>query len=167
MRRTSPGVNETCWPIASITTKSLPCPCIFAKRIFTASFSLVRRGLARRARLEAFVRPEILLGHLAHALLDEGVHARDVGLHVAGGITLPRRIKAHHVAVSHLARDDRDHPGAGESREPRQRRDGGGGHAEERREDPAPDAQVHVGQEKEGLAPLDPPDAAPQSFPPP
>src|SRR5215831_14733213 len=92
--RTRSGVRSTRCRTPSITTKSLPWPCILAKRIRMALFSPVRRGLAGRARLEALVRPEILLGHLAHAILDEGVHAAHVGLEVARRIVLPRGIEA-------------------------------------------------------------------------
>src|SRR5690348_15972958 len=135
MRRTSSGVSETRWRTPSSTTKSLPWPCILANLRRTPLFSPIGRRLAGRARLEALVRPEILLGHLEDALLDERVHAAHVRLEVAGGIVLPLRIELHHVAVAHLARDHRDHRGARELREARERGDGRRLHAEERHED--------------------------------
>src|SRR4051812_28963140 len=108
MRRTCSRESETAWRTPSITTKSLPWPCILVERSLMVSFSLVRRRLARRARLEALVRPEVLLGHLAHALLDEGVHAPHIGLDVARRIVPPCRIETRDVAVAHLPRDDGD-----------------------------------------------------------
>src|SRR5450432_3214005 len=134
MERTSPRESATRWRTPSITTKSLPWPCILVKRSLMVCrrgvgrgpilLSPVRRGLARRARLEALVRPEILLGHLFHALLDECVHAAHIGLDVARRVILPRGIEARDIALPHLARDDGDHLGAGDLREARQRRDG-------------------------------------------
>src|SRR5688572_7723349 len=106
----------------STTTKSLPCPCILVNLSFTRLFSLVRVGLARRAGLEALVRPEVLLRHLAHALLDERVHAAHVGLEVLRGVIVPCRVEARDVAVTLLARDHRNHRRTADAREPRQRR---------------------------------------------
>src|SRR5690349_1511776 len=116
------GVRATAWRTPSITTKSLPWPCILANRMRIGLFSLVRRRLARRAGLEALVGPEVLLRHLAHPILDERVHAAHVGLEVARGIVLPFGIEAHHVAVALLARDDRDHGRPRDLRQARQRR---------------------------------------------
>src|SRR6266545_8238311 len=48
--------------------------------------------LPRRPRLETFVRPEVLLGHFAHALLDEGVHAAGIGGIVAAREIFPDRM---------------------------------------------------------------------------
>src|SRR2546430_1480279 len=108
----------------SITTKSLPAPCIFV------NFSFIRRagtlsregsipsGLTRRSRLETLVRPEVLLGHFAHALLDEGVHAARVGRIVVGREIFPDRIAPQLVAVAarQHARHAGQHAGAREDR---------------------------------------------------
>src|SRR6185503_3736035 len=98
MARTCCASSATAWRMPSSTTKSLPWPCILVNLSFTDLFSPIRVGLARGARLEALVRPEILFRHLAHPLLDERVHAAHVGLQVASGIVLPGRIEARHVA---------------------------------------------------------------------
>src|SRR5437868_3230096 len=73
-RRHWSGPKSICWLIASMTTKSLPAPCILVNLSFML-FRLVERRLAGRARLEAFMGPQIFGWRLAHALLDEGVHA--------------------------------------------------------------------------------------------
>src|SRR5262249_27404559 len=106
----------TAWRTPSSTTKSLPTPCIFANFSFTPA--ILRRcrsvppRLAGRARLEALVRPEVLLRHLAHALLDERIHAVRVGDCVLGREVFPGRVTAQLVASApgKHARDARHHP---------------------------------------------------------
>ncbi len=121
--------------VASMTTKSLP---VFG------------------ARLEPLVQPEVLLGHLEHALLDEGHHAPRVRCVVAAREVRPGREDAQHVAVTRgehprHAGQNRHARQAGNIRESGRRR---GLHAEERHEDRALAAEVHVRQvvvERAGL----------------
>src|SRR5437762_769529 len=82
----------------STTTKSFPTPCILVnfnfieKRFPLAAGASIPLRFAGGPRLEALVRPEILLGHFAHALLDEGVHAAGVGGIVAAREIFPDRM---------------------------------------------------------------------------
>src|SRR5689334_12769762 len=140
MRLASCGVSSMDPRTPSITTKSLPAPCILV------NLSLIRRAsprnpaasipflLSRRSRLEALVRPEVLLGHLANALLDEGVHAARVGRVVVARKTLPRRIAPQLVsgAARQHARHAREHAGAREARDSRKAGDRRRGGREER-----------------------------------
>src|SRR5918992_3394618 len=98
-----------------------------------------RIWLPFRARLEPLVHPEVLLGHLAHALLDEGEHAPGVGRIVAARKAGPRRIEARDVsAAGQHAGHTGHHLGASDARNIRQSYGGGRGHAEERHEDRGP-----------------------------
>src|SRR5258706_6794752 len=122
--------------VASMTTKSLPVPCILVNGSFMASAS-IESGFPFRARLEPLVQPEVLLGHLEHALLDESQHAPRVCRVVAAREIVPRRVDAQHVtgtAGKHPrhARQHRRAGPAGNIRDSGRRRSL---HAEKRRED--------------------------------
>src|SRR6185436_20662519 len=90
-------LSEKSFFVASMTTKSLPVPCILVNGSFIGGAS-IEPDFAFRARLEPLVQPKVLLGHLEHALLDESQHAPRVRRVVAAREIVPRRIDAQHVA---------------------------------------------------------------------
>src|SRR3989475_8816724 len=138
----------------SITTKSLPAPCIFV------NFSFIRRacgrnregsipfGFTRWSGFETLVRPEVLLGHFAHALLDERVHATRVRSIVIARKILPDRIAPQLVsgAARERARHTRQHAGAAEPGHARKSGDGRGRGGEERHENRVARPVVLIGQ---------------------
>src|SRR5690554_6435721 len=106
----------------STTTKSLPAPCILVKRNFIERLSPIARnhggagctpdllrppgsmpasvqvGFAGRPGLEAFVAEQVLLGHLEHSLLDEGIDPPGRGDQVRAGVVVPGRIEGDDIA---------------------------------------------------------------------
>src|SRR5688572_9091062 len=122
--------------------------------------SLIEPRLALGAGLEPLAQPEVLLGHLQYALLDEGHHAPGVDMVVAARKIAPRRIQPGDVAATawkqaRHARHDSRAGGAGNIRQPG---DGSGGHAEKRYEHRAVRAEVEIRQvviERAGLDDLD------------
>src|SRR5258708_13457029 len=112
----------------SITTKSLPAPCIFVNFSFIRCAGRRNREgsipsrLARRPGLETLVCPEVLLGHFVHAILDESVHAARVGGIVAAGEILPYRIAPQLVSAAppQHPRHPAHHATPGEPRNARQ-----------------------------------------------
>src|SRR5260221_6511905 len=85
--------------VASMTTKSLPVPCILVNGSFMASAS-IESGFPFWARLESLVQAEALLGHLQHSLLDVSQHAPRVCRVVAAREIVPLPADAHHIAVT-------------------------------------------------------------------
>src|SRR5258708_7624005 len=138
----------------SITTKSLPAPCIFVNFSFIRCAGRRNREgsipsrLARRPGLETLVCPEVLLGHFAHAILDESVHAARVGRIVAAWEILPYRIAPQLVsgAARQHARHAGQHAGGGEPRHARKPGDRRGGGREERHENRIARPVVLVGE---------------------
>src|SRR6476661_8629472 len=64
-----------------------------------AKFSVrVQARSAGRPRFEALVEPVVLLGHFAHALFDECIHAPSVGVRVLRWKVVPRRIEPQYVS---------------------------------------------------------------------
>ena len=65
----------------------------------------VKRGLSRGTGLESLVGPVVLLGHLQHPLLDEGIHATGVCQGVSRWVIFPGGVEAHFVSLA-----TRQHP---------------------------------------------------------
>src|SRR5574340_984873 len=122
------------------------------RRCRSGCASRIWAGFAWGAGLEAAVQPQVLRRHFANAVLDERIHACDIGLQISTREAVPRRVEIHGVALSarQLAGDDGDHLGTGEPGQPRQRRESGGGYPEKRYEYGVVPALVLVGQVIEG-----------------
>src|SRR5262245_25969879 len=107
--------------------------------------TLIGTGFALRPGLEALVHPEILLRHLAHALLDEGVHASHVGSEIIAGKILPFRVEPYFVAFSarKLTRDAWHDHCPGDRGNAAQRGDGGRLDSEKWSEQCVPLTQIH------------------------
>src|SRR3989449_4822130 len=109
---------------------------------------LVPFGLTRWSGLETLVCPEVLLGHFAHALLDERVHATRIRSIVIARKILPDRIAPQLVsgAARQRARHTGQHAGAGEPGHARKSGDGRGRGGEERHENRVARSVVLIGQ---------------------
>jgi hypothetical protein len=107
----------------------------------------------------------VLLGHLEHALLDEGQHATRIRVVVAARVVAPWRVHPRHIAAAarQHAGDARQDRGAGGTRNIREPGGGRRRHAEERREHRPARTEVEVGQEVVRHARLDGADAGPQA----
>src|SRR6185295_10245137 len=117
--------------VASMTTKSLPAPCILAKRTRMARLSTVaavasaiERRLAGRPRLEATVHPEVLRGIAADLAFDPAVHSRRVGDRILGREIGPRLLVTDTIAgaAGKDLGDDRLHDHVERARHPRRRK---------------------------------------------
>src|SRR5882762_11958211 len=138
----------------SITTKSLPAPCIFVNLTFTRCARRRNRegsipfDLTRWPGLETLVRSEVLLRHFAHALVDKGVHTARVRLIVVAREIFPGRIAPQLIsgAARQQARHTGQHACTGEPRHARKSSDGRRRGGEERHEDRVARSVVLIGK---------------------
>src|SRR3990167_3283993 len=89
-----------------------------------------------RAGLEDLEGPQVLLGHVPQALLDDLIHARGIARAIAVREILQRRFENHLIAASagEQARETRNDQRIGQARQPTERGECRGRHAEERHE---------------------------------
>src|SRR5574343_1087421 len=100
-RRSCAGPSSKGWRVASITTKSLPAPCILVKDNCMGRLSRsVEPRLPFGPRFEALVHPQVLRRLLADARLQPAVERGRVGLGVARREVFQRRRRDDLVALA-------------------------------------------------------------------
>src|SRR4051794_36717680 len=89
--------------MASMTTKSLPAPCILVNFSFICELYcecvdhrtlFIKASLARLPGLESLVRPKILGWRFPHPVFDEGIHAPGRRRDILARVIFPGRIES-------------------------------------------------------------------------